>query len=181
MAIDQAGPTIRKSGQALLVEGYFDAILLHQAGLTNAVALCSASLTGREQVKLLRRFEAQEIVLILDGDDAGRRGVTRAAAALLSTAMPTPGSSSSRPEKTPDDHVLKVGGDAFKREIAAAQPLTEHTSSRAPFPRARARASRPASRDWPSSSPSWPRCRKASSAPFSSPRSPSASASPRRH
>ena len=123
-AIDHAAKAIRKTGQALLVEGYFDAIVLHQAGLTNAVALCSASLTA-DQIKLLRRFEAKEIVLVLDGDDAGRRGVAKAAGALLATAMPTrvmvlPTG------KDPDEHVLAIGGERFKQEVAAALPLTEH-------------------------------------------------------
>jgi DNA primase len=122
--IDQAGPAIRKTGQALLVEGYFDAIVLHQAGLTNAVALCSASLTP-EQVKLLQRFDARELVLLLDGDDAGRRGVARAAGALLAAAMPTrvmvlPTG------KDPDDYVLEVGAERFRKELAEALPLTEH-------------------------------------------------------
>ena len=122
--MDQAGPAIRKTGQALLVEGYFDAIVLHQAGITNAVALCSASLTP-EQVKLLQRFDARELVLLLDGDDAGRRGVERAAGALLAAAMPTrvmvlPTG------KDPDDYILEVGAERFRAELAAALPLTEH-------------------------------------------------------
>ncbi len=151
----------------MLVEGYFDAILLHQSGLTNAVALCSASLTA-EQVKLLRRFECQEIVLILDGDDAGRRGVTRAAAALLATAMPTRVVVLPTGED-PDDHVLKVGGDAFSAELATALPLTEHLIQSAPPRACRAPSfEAPRSRGWPSSGRSWPRARRAWSAPSSS-------------
>jgi DNA primase len=123
-AIDLAKDAIRKSGQALLVEGYFDAIALHMAGITNAVALCSASLTA-EQIKLLRRFDAKELVLILDGDDAGRRGVDRAAGALLASAMPT--RIMVLPQGLdPDEHVLAVGGQRFRDEVTAALPLTEH-------------------------------------------------------
>jgi DNA primase len=126
-AIDLAKDAIRKSGQALLVEGYFDAIALHMAGLKNAVALCSASLT-QEQIKLLRRFEAKEIVLILDGDEAGRRGVERAAGALLGGAMPT--RVMLLPQgKDPDEHVLAVGAKRFQEEVAAAPELTEYLVS----------------------------------------------------
>jgi DNA primase len=122
--IDLAKDAIRKSGQALLVEGYFDAIALHMAGLKNAVALCSASLT-QEQIKLLRRFEAKEIVLILDGDEAGRRGVERAAGALLGGAMPT--RVMLLPQgKDPDEHVVEVGAKRFQDEVAAAPELTEY-------------------------------------------------------
>jgi DNA primase len=128
-AIDLAKDAIRKSGQALLVEGYFDAIALHMAGLTNTVALCSASLTA-EQIKLLRRFDAKELVLILDGDDAGRRGVERAAGALLGTAMPT--RVMLLPQgRDPDEHVLAVGAKRFQAEVDAAPPLTEYLVSMA--------------------------------------------------
>ncbi len=123
-AVDAARDAIRKTGQALLVEGYFDAIALHQQGIRNAVALCSASLTA-EQVKLLRRFEARELVLVLDGDEAGRRGVARAAGPLLGMGMPArvvvlPAG------VDPDEHVLAVGADAFRAQIAKALPMTEH-------------------------------------------------------
>jgi DNA primase len=123
-AIDAAREPIRKSGQAILVEGYFDAIALHQQGLKNTVALCSASLTP-EQVKLLRRCEARELVLILDGDEAGRRGVAKAAGPLLAMGMPArvvvlPSG------VDPDEHVLAIGGDAFRAAVAAAPALTEH-------------------------------------------------------
>jgi DNA primase len=123
-AIDAAREPIRKSGQAILVEGYFDAIALHQQGLRNAVALCSASLTP-EQVKLLRRCEARELILILDGDEAGRRGVSKAAGPLLAMGMPArvvvlPAG------VDPDEHVLAIGGDAFRASVAAAPALTEH-------------------------------------------------------
>jgi DNA primase len=123
-AIDAAREPIRKSGQAILVEGYFDAIALHQQGLRNTVALCSASLTP-EQVKLLRRCEARELVLILDGDEAGRRGVTKAAGPLLAMGMPArvvvlPSG------VDPDEHALAIGGEAFRAKVAAAPALTEH-------------------------------------------------------
>jgi DNA primase len=122
--IHAARDQIRKSGQALLVEGYFDALILHQQGLQNAVALCSSTLTA-EQIKLLRRCEAREVVLVLDGDEAGRRGVFRAAPSLLSSAMPCrvvmlPAG------KDPDEVVLADGVDKFRQAVAQALPLTEH-------------------------------------------------------
>ncbi|MHB1844039.1 MAG: DNA primase [Deltaproteobacteria bacterium] len=128
-AISNARDAIRRSGQALLVEGYFDAIVLQQEGVANAVALCSASLTP-EQVKLLRRCETREVVLVLDGDEAGRRGVTRAAGTLLSAGMPT--RVLTLPSGVdPDEHVLALGAAKFKDEIARAMPLTDHLLSSA--------------------------------------------------
>ena len=60
--LDVAREGIRKTGQAVLVEGYFDAIGLHQGGINNAVALCSTTVTPR-QLDLLKRHGAKELVL----------------------------------------------------------------------------------------------------------------------
>jgi len=60
----------RRSRQVAVVEGYFDAIALHQAGVPS-VALMSANASPR-QVRSLSRFEAVSVVL--DGDAAGQAG-----------------------------------------------------------------------------------------------------------
>ncbi len=122
-AIHEARDAIRRTGQAILVEGYFDAIVLHQQGIRNAVALCSASLTT-DQLKLLRRCEAREVVLLLDGDEAGRRGVARAAGTLLSAGMPA--RVLTLPSGVdPDEQVLRIGAEKLRDEIARATPLTD--------------------------------------------------------
>jgi DNA primase len=61
---------IRKTGRALVVEGNFDVMTLHQHGIDYAVAPQGTAMTA-EQVKLLKRF-AREVVLMLDADPAGR-------------------------------------------------------------------------------------------------------------
>ncbi|HWE30750.1 MAG TPA: DNA primase, partial [Polyangia bacterium] len=61
---------IRKGGRALVVEGNFDVMTLHQHGIDYAVAPQGTAMTA-EQVKLLKRF-AREVVLMLDADPAGR-------------------------------------------------------------------------------------------------------------
>ena len=61
---------IRKSGRALMVEGNFDVMTLHQCGVDYTVAPQGTAIT-REQVALLQRF-AKEVVLMLDADPAGR-------------------------------------------------------------------------------------------------------------
>lgn len=53
-----------------VVEGYFDVMRLSEYGYHNVVALCGTSLSDR-QCELLRRY-CDKIVLLLDGDDAGR-------------------------------------------------------------------------------------------------------------
>jgi DNA primase len=123
-ATDQARDEIRKKKSAVLCEGYFDAIGLHQAGVKNAVALCSTALTPGHMA-LLQRLEAKELVLLLDGDEAGRKAVERLAGAILAAGQ------SSRvavlPEgEDPDTFARNAGAEAVQQLVAKARPLTEH-------------------------------------------------------
>ncbi|MHB8071701.1 MAG: DNA primase [Candidatus Cryosericum sp.] len=66
-----AEPSIRKTGIAIVVEGYMDTISLHAAGFTNAVASLGTAFT-EEQATLLRR-SASRVLLNFDSDEAGQR------------------------------------------------------------------------------------------------------------
>lgn len=126
-ATDLARDEIRKKKSAVLCEGYFDVIGLHQAGVKNAVALCSTALTPGHMA-LLSRLEAKELVLLLDGDDAGRKAVERLAGPILAAGQ------SSRvavlPEgEDPDTFAKKAGAAAVQQLVQQARPLTEHLFS----------------------------------------------------
>lgn len=73
--LDKAANEIRKQGAAILVEGYFDVIKLHQSGWSNTVATCGTSLTDGH-CKLLKRF-TNHIILMRDGDKAGLKASMR--------------------------------------------------------------------------------------------------------
>ena len=79
--LDLAKEPIRRRGEAVVVEGYTDCMMLHQHGLENVVATLGTSLTD-QHVILLRRF-AQKAVLVYDGDDAGLMAAERAVVRLL--------------------------------------------------------------------------------------------------
>ena len=67
--------TIQKSKQAILVEGYLDAIIPYQAGVPNIVAVAGTSFT-EDQARLLKRY-AEEAVIIFDADMAGLNATLR--------------------------------------------------------------------------------------------------------
>ena len=69
--LDVARDTVRKGGTVLVMEGYTDAIVAHQYGFGNAVAVLGTAL-GEGHIRILRRF-ADRIVLVLDADEAGQR------------------------------------------------------------------------------------------------------------
>jgi DNA primase len=68
--------------RVILVEGYFDCLRVHQAGFRCVAALMGCALSAQQQTLLLDRFK--RVVLMFDGDEAGR-GASRAIAARLSS------------------------------------------------------------------------------------------------
>lgn len=83
--LHRAKDAMRRSGRAILVEGYFDAIALDYAGVPGVVASMGTSLTPG-QASLLRRY-SRRIVIAYDGDDAGRSAALRGAPILLSAGL----------------------------------------------------------------------------------------------
>mgnify|MGYP001026923682 CR=1 FL=1 len=67
-------------GRVVVVEGFFDCMKIHQAGFPCAVALMGATLSEQQERWLLERF--RRVALLLDGDQAGRRGSAVIAARL---------------------------------------------------------------------------------------------------
>lgn len=113
----QGKDAIRKSKQAILVEGYLDVIALHQAGIETAIATCGTALSGRHAAMLIRL--AEEVVTLYDGDAAGQDATRRAAEILLATGVSV--KVVALPEgDDPDTFVQKNGGDALRTAIQDA-------------------------------------------------------------
>ena len=70
-ALDAAKDPITKARAAVVVEGYTDVVIAHQFGFKNFVAVCGTAL-GDRHMRLLRRY-ADQVILVLDGDEAGQR------------------------------------------------------------------------------------------------------------
>lgn len=73
--LDQARKSIRAQDQVVIVEGYLDVIVLHQAGFTNTVSPMGTALT-EDQLRLLKKY-TRRIVLALDADAAGEKATLR--------------------------------------------------------------------------------------------------------
>ena len=83
--LDQARRHFDTAGEAVVVEGYFDAIALYQAGIRHVVATSGTALTP-DHAKLLRRMTGR-IALTYDGDDAGREAVARSLGIVLAEGL----------------------------------------------------------------------------------------------
>lgn len=100
-----------KLGYIILVEGYMDAIALHQYGFDCAVASLGTSLT-EEHAALLSRY-TENVMLIYDGDEAGQNATKRAIPMLEKAGLQVK-VLQMRDAKDPDEFLKKYGADRFK-------------------------------------------------------------------
>ncbi|HEX5750095.1 MAG TPA: DNA primase [Archangium sp.] len=122
--MDQARDEIRRRKAAVLVEGYFDCIALHQEGVKHTVALCSTALTPGH-LKVLGRAEARELFLLLDGDQAGLAAVERLAGPLLAAGAAAKVALLPQGDD-PDTFIRREGAVGLERLLTEARPLTNH-------------------------------------------------------
>lgn len=106
----------------LIVEGYMDAISLHQRGITNVVAALGTALTTN-QGWLLRR-NAEQIILGFDSDGAGQNAIMRAMEVMQNMGcdmrvLQMTGA------KDPDEYIIKYGSARFQKLMNEAISLLE--------------------------------------------------------
>ena len=77
-ALDCARKAISQADRAIVVEGYFDAIALHSAGVTNVVASLGTAFTDTQLKKLLRYTPSKQVIFNFDADKAGVKATERA-------------------------------------------------------------------------------------------------------
>jgi len=123
--LDQAANAIRKDDRAVVVEGYFDVIALHAAGITNAVASLGTALSGQQITQLCRCSDGKRIVLNFDADRAGIRAANRAIGEVEQLALQ--GQLELRVLHTPSgkdpDEYLKDHGAGDYRALLDQAPL----------------------------------------------------------
>ncbi len=112
-----------KAGHLVLVEGYMDAIALHQYGFDCAVASLGTSLT-EEHAALISRY-ADQIYLIYDGDQAGQNA-TKRAIPILEKAGVRIKVLKMRDAKDPDEFLKKFGADKFKLLLEESSNRVEY-------------------------------------------------------
>lgn len=105
---------IVKQEKCFLVEGYTDAISMHQAGVENVVASSGTALT-HGQIRLIHRF-AENVTVLYDGDKAGINAALRGIDLLLEEGMNV--KVVLLPDgEDPDSFAKKQNADSFTRYI----------------------------------------------------------------
>ena len=112
-----------KLGYLILVEGYMDAIALHQFGFDCAVASLGTALT-EDGANLLARY-TEQVVLIYDGDEAGQNATKRAIPILEKAGLQVK-VLQMRDAKDPDEFLKKFGADRFKLLLEESSNRVEY-------------------------------------------------------
>lgn len=124
--IRQASRSIQRERVAVIVEGYTDVIACHQAGVTNVVATLGTALT-LGHAKVLRRL-CDAVVLLFDGDDAGKRAADRAVEVFFNEPIDVSIATlaSVTDAKDPDELLGRDGGvETLRSAIDAGVELLE--------------------------------------------------------
>jgi len=113
---------MRRQGDVLVVEGYFDVIALQRAGFENAVATCGTAMT-EDHARLLKRY-ARKVLFLFDQDAAGMQATWKGMAQTLPLGLS--GAVVRLPQgDDPDSFLQREGKEAFQACLAEAQPVLE--------------------------------------------------------
>ena len=115
--LDSSRDAMARTGRAVVVEGYTDCLAARQVGCNDVVAVLGTAL-GERHAKLLRRY-ADRLVLVLDGDEAGRRRADEVLDVLLAEPIDI------RIARMPDgvdpcEFALEQGREAFEALVESA-------------------------------------------------------------
>ncbi len=121
--LELAREPIRRSGEALVMEGYTDVVAAAQSGVEPVVAVLGTAL-GQDHVKILKRF-AQRVVLVLDGDDVGQRRADDVLELFIGADVDL------RVLTLPDamdpaDYIASQGREAFEQLVKDAPDALDH-------------------------------------------------------
>jgi len=121
--LNQAKEAIRQCGYAILVEGYFDLIVLWDAGIKNVVATLGTALT-KDHIALIKRY-TEQVAVLFDADEAGKKALARSVEMFVAAHMDA--RAVVLPEGLdPDDFVRRSGGDALKRLVEGAPSIVDY-------------------------------------------------------
>ncbi|GAB1539494.1 DNA primase [Scytonema sp. NUACC21] len=122
-ALDKAKASISQCDRVVVVEGYFDAIALHAAGITNVVASLGTALSMEQVRACLRYTESKQLILNFDADAAGTNAAEKAIGEIAELAytgevqlkiLNIPDG------KDADEYLLKSSPEDYKQLLANA-------------------------------------------------------------
>jgi len=148
-ALNRAKDSIRENDSVIFMEGYFDVISAHLAGVENAVATCGTALTP-QHIRLISRYSpSRRIYLAFDTDSAGKKAIEHGAQVIKSifnalgdvkqydlnykTTMSSTDDNVCEIRvvqeiqgKDPDEFIREFGGEEYKKIVSKAPLLLDY-------------------------------------------------------
>lgn len=114
--------SIQRRDRVIVVEGYFDALSLWQAGFEEAVAPCGTALTA-PHLQVIQRL-TRKVIALFDSDEAGMNAAAKSLdlfldASIEARRLDLPGA------KDPDEYVKKNGAAAFEERLKHTEPVLD--------------------------------------------------------
>ena len=125
--LPEAKDAMQKQGAALICEGYFDLLRLHEFGFRQAVAVSGTALTP-EQARLLKRY-VETVTLLFDADEAGAAAALRSVPVLFEAGLDV--RIATLDGGDPDSFLLEHGASALETRLQSAAGYVEFLESRA--------------------------------------------------
>ncbi|MDO4780966.1 MAG: DNA primase [Candidatus Saccharibacteria bacterium] len=119
----QAKEAIRKSDEAVIVEGNLDVVSSHQAGVKQVVATAGTAMT-EQHLKALSRL-AGRVKLAFDGDKAGLNATERAIGLAQAVGVELEVVSLPEGAKDPDELIQSQGVEAWQAAIQQSVPAAQ--------------------------------------------------------
>lgn len=117
--LDLSADAMRNSKCSVVVEGYFDVIACHRAGMANVIASSGTALS-KEQVRTIKRY-AEYAVLCFDSDPAGKMAASRAVDMCAAEKLPANIVEFPAGVKDPDEWI-RTTKEGFVRAVTEARP-----------------------------------------------------------
>ncbi|WP_159721901.1 DNA primase [Enterococcus sp. CSURQ0835] len=119
---DKARGEIRKSGEAILFEGFMDVLAAWQAGIKNGLASMGTSLTD-QQITAIERV-ASQVVVAYDGDDPGLAATNRALDSLKNHSRLQLAAVIVPEKLDPDEYLRKYGAKELQNLLQHGRKTT---------------------------------------------------------
>lgn len=118
--LDHSAKYIRSEDECIVVEGYMDWLALAKVSINNIVATLGTALTT-EHAKMIKRY-TNRVVLLFDGDDAGKNAASKSLPVLLKEGLFVRGLFLAD-EYDPDEFIAEKGEPALRQLIQGAPDL----------------------------------------------------------
>lgn len=126
--LDHSAKFIRSEDEAIVVEGYMDWLALARVAVNNVVATLGTALT-HDHAKVIKRY-TNRVLLLFDGDEAGRHAASRSLPILLSEGLHARGLF--LPDNLdPDDYLKSHGVAELRQHISGAPDLFDLVTTQA--------------------------------------------------